>query len=69
MKIINSNSPVCSIEDIDFGSVFLFERLYYMKIVSDHIGNCVDLTNGELVYLPYNTIITPVNATLVIEQQ
>lgn len=67
MKIIDKTKNNITMNDIDCGSVFLFRRIYYMKVAGDHTGNCVDLTNGELVYLACNAIITPVNATIVIE--
>lgn len=56
-----------SISEIDAGEIFNYEGKYFIMVADQDDYIAIDLENGERCDFDYESIVAPVNATLIID--
>ena len=60
-------SIVNSISEIDAGEIFNYEGKYFIMVADQDDYIAIDLENGKRCDFDYESIVAPVNATLIID--
>lgn len=72
MKIVRDKGQTITVADIPIGEYFQFENIYYIKTDEwcsrDNIRKCVELYSGCLENFNAKTIVTPIDADVVIHE-
>lgn len=74
MDIIHAEENTCNINQILVGDCFVVDgatcmRVTELKVFNDLPINCVRLTDGQLLSLPWDTKVIPVKVTAKIESK
>ena len=56
-----------SISEVDAGEIFNYEGKYFIMVADQDDYIAIDLENGKRCDFDYESIVAPVNATLIIE--
>ena len=60
-------SIINSISEIDAGEIFNYEGKYFIMVADQDDYIAIDLENGRRCDFDYESIVAPVNATLIID--